>query len=58
MERMFVYPDCLHDGIFELFDDEIEIVPSVIGKESRVKGQSNFRVILFSVFPSEVLDLS
>jgi len=27
--------------VLELFNDEVEVIPSVVGKETRIEGESN-----------------
>ena len=53
------FRDCVSlDRVLQLLYDEVEVVPSVVGKQSRVKGQRDFGHVRLGVLPSEVLGLA
>ena len=42
----------------KLLDDEVEVVPAVIGEEARVEAQRDLGVVLLRALPGEVLRLA
>ena len=48
----------LLDGILELLDDEVEVVPAVVSEESGIEGEGDLGVVLLGVLPGEVLGLA
>ena len=42
----------------KLFDDKVEVIPSVVCEQSRVEAECDLGVVLFRALPSEVLRLA
>ena len=42
----------------KLLDDEVEVVPAVVGEEARVEAQRDLGVVLLRALPGEVLRLA
>jgi len=48
----------LLDRILQLLDDEVQVVPTVVGKESGVEGEGDLGDVRLSVVPVEVLNFA
>ena len=46
------------DRILELLDDKVEVVPSIVGKEAGIEGESDLGHVRFRVVPREVLSFA
>ena len=42
------------DWVLELLDDEVEIVPAVVGEQTRVEGERDLGEVGLSVLPGKV----
>ncbi len=42
------------DGILELLDDEVQVVPAIVGEQSRVEGQRDLGHVGLGVVPGEI----
>ena len=48
----------LLDWVLKLLDDEVEVVPPVVGEEAGVEGERDLGVVLGGAVPGEVLNLA
>ena len=46
------------DGILELLDDKVQVVPAVVSEEPRVEGERDLGEVSLGVLPGEVADIS
>ena len=55
---MKYFPLNILDRILQLLDDKVEIIPSIVSKQTGIEGECNLRQVCLSVVPVEIFSFS